>query len=143
MMKKNILSFVFVVICTISASAQSPEKFDYKVSEFYDGYGWMHISIVDYPNITILCYANQNEYHASGRPFYVLQGTIEEPDGVNVEMNMDADPEAGVVDFDVIYLDPDKENMVSYAIWYKYNKNGKDRLEIGAGEGTLDIEIAK
>ncbi|MDR0832665.1 MAG: hypothetical protein LBN93_00505 [Candidatus Symbiothrix sp.] len=117
---------------------------DYKVSIFGES-GWYFYTIVNESNITMLCYANQNEYHKSGKPIYILQGTINAPDKKNLMLDDEADPNAGAVRFKTIYSDSNKEDMVPCAecIWYKYNPNGKDRLEEANYEGGLNIYVQK
>lgn len=115
---------------------------DYKVSAFND-YGWFQCAIVNNSNITLLLYANKNEYHKSGKPIYILQGTVGAPDKRNLQLG-EGDPEAGVVNFKTIYVDPTKKDFIPCegCIWYKTNKGGKDQLEQEAGEATLDVIIA-
>lgn len=140
---KKILFIILVFTLLDSISVQAQETPDYKVSVFYD-YGWYYCTLVNNSNITILCYANKNEYYKSGKPIYILQGTIGAPDKQNMMLG-EGDPNAGVVTFKAIYSDPTKTDFIPMAgtIWYKVNKGGKDQLEMEAGEATLDIQIAK
>jgi hypothetical protein len=141
-MKK--LIFLWTTLAMLSGSnPATAESSDYKVSVFYD-FGWLHCAIVNKSNITLLCYANKNEYHKSGRPLFVLQGTIGAPD--RRPRGGEEDPTACRVSFKVLYSDPTKKSFTpkpGYGIWYKVNPNGKDRLEMEAGEGMLDVQIAK
>ncbi len=141
-MKKFIL-IIFVFISFGVNEVQAQETADYKVSVFYE-YGWYYCTLVNNSDITILCYANKNEYHKSGKPIYILQGTIGTPDKRNISLG-EGDPNAGVVTFKAIYSDPIKKNFIPTpgTIWYKVNKGGKDQLEMEAGEATLGILIAK
>ena len=134
---------IFVFISFGINEVQAQETADYKVSVFYE-YGWYYCTLVNNSNITILCYANKNEYHKSGKPIYILQGTIGTPDKRNISLG-EGNPNAGVVTFKAIYSDPIKKNFIPThgTIWYKVNKGGKDQLEMEAGEATLDILIAK
>jgi hypothetical protein len=142
-MKKYFLIILVFMSLGIN-EVQAQETADYKVSVFHD-FGWYYCTLVNNSNITILCYANKNEYHKSGKPLYILQGTIGIPDKRNISLG-EGDPKAGVVKFKVIYSDPTKKGFIpspGSSIWYKVNKGGKDQLEMEAGEGTLDIQIAK
>jgi hypothetical protein len=112
---------------------------DYKVSEFYDEYGWYFCSLVSNSNITLLCYANKNQYHKSGKPQYILQGTIGAPNQENA--HGDGDPTAGAVNFKTIYFEKGYEEIGP--IWYKVNKGGKDQLEMEGAEATISIYVAK
>lgn len=68
MKKMKIFFIISTMLFTIGiAQAQTKEKCDYKVSVFYE-YGWYYSSIVNGTNITLIHYANQNEYHKSGKP---------------------------------------------------------------------------
>lgn len=140
-MKKNFL-IVFLFFAVNTSFAQS-EELEYKTSHFYE-YGWYYISIVQKTNITLMCYANKNEYHQSGQPLYILQGNIAKPDKRNVDLG-EGDPNAGVVVFKTLYADALKKNFIPLpgTIWYKVNPDAKDQLEMEAGEATLDIYIAK
>ena len=135
-----ILVFVFISINKIHAQETS----DYKVNVFYDEYGWYFCSLVNNSNITILSYANKNEFHKSGKPIYILQGTIGAPDNRNISLG-EGDSNSGVVTFKVIFSDPTKKDFIPLpgTIWYKVNKGGKDQIEMEAGEATLNILIAK
>ena len=142
-MNRYVYFFLFwTLISGLPAHAQSAP--DYDVNIFYDDYGWFYCSLVHKSNITLLCYANQNDYHKSGKPIYILQGTIGAPNRRNMMLG-DGDPAAGLVSFKVIYTDPSKKSFLprSGSIWYKANPEGLDQLEMEAGEATLDVLIEK
>ena len=140
---KKIFLMILVFMSLGINEVQAQETADYKVSVFHE-FGWYYCTLVNNTNITILSYANKNEYHKSGKPLYILQGTIGLPDKQNISLGA-GDPKAGVVKFKVIYSDPTKKDFIPTpgTIWYKVNKGGKDQLETEAGEGTLNIQIAK
>jgi hypothetical protein len=139
-MRKSILAaLIFLSLSDLFGQSSS----DYKISEFSE-FGWYYCSIVNKSNMTLILYANKNEYHKSGNPIYILQGTIGLPDKYNTKIG-DGDPQAGVFKFKVLYSDPSKKDFIPTqgTIWYKINKFGKDRLEMEAGEATLSILNAK
>lgn len=140
---KNSKKIFLILFVLLIQNVKAQNDLEYKTSHFYE-YGWYYISIVNKKNITILCYANKNEYHKSGKPIYILQGTIEKPDKRNLDLG-DGDPNAGLVQFKILYSDPLKKNFILYpgSIWYKSNTGSKDQLELEAGEATLDIYLAK
>lgn len=140
---KKYLMIVLVLLSQSIIEVHAQEAADYKVSVFYE-FGWYYCTLVNNSNITILSYANKNEYHKSGKPLYILQGTIGLPDKRNIKLG-EGDSKAGVVKFKVVYFDPTKKDFIPMpgTIWYKVNKGGKDQLEMESGEGTLDIQIAK
>jgi hypothetical protein len=143
-MKNHKYILILVILLTIGfTQAHAQEKSDYKVSVFYE-WGWYYCALINNSNITLLCYANQNEYHKSGNPIYIIQGKIGAPDKRNTTLG-DGDPTAGVVTFKALYTDPLKKDPLPYpgTIWYKNNPSGKDQLEMEAGEATLDVLIAK
>ncbi len=141
---KKFLLIVLVFISLGINEVQAQETADYKVSVFYE-YGWYYCTLVNNSNITILSYANKNESHKSGKPIYILQGTIGAPDKINISLDEGGDPNGGVVTFKTIYSDPTKKDFIPEpgTIWYKVNKGGKDQLEMEAGEATLSIMVAK
>ena len=140
---KKFFSIIIVFISMGINKIHAQEAADYKVSVFYD-FGWYYCTVINNSNITILSYANKNEYHKSGKPIYILQGTIGAPDKRNISLG-EGDSNAGVVTFKVIYSDPTKKDFIPApgTIWYKVNKTGKDQIEMEGGEGTLDIMLAK
>lgn len=127
--------------------AQAPDPrttSDYKVSQFGPNWGWVEYCIRKGNEVTILSYANQNDFHKGGTPVYILQGTIGKPDGENVELGEDADPTAGRVTYKAIWVAPGKEDLLTEGgIWYKASATGKDRIEKEAGEGTLEVSLAQ
>jgi hypothetical protein len=140
---KKILGILFFMLFTLNSNGQTQNDVDYKVSHFCE-YGWFYTSIVHKAKITLLCYANKNEYHQSGQPIYILQGTITKPDKRNVDLG-EGDPNAGVVVFKTLYADALKKDFIPLpgTIWYKVNPDAKDQLELEVGEATLDVYIAK
>jgi hypothetical protein len=137
---------IFTIIfffATLNAQNTSG-KCDYQVKQFVD-FGWVYYCVNSGNDITITCYANQNKYHKSGAPIYILQGTIGKPDKQNTQLDDNADPSAGVVAFTTLWVAKGKKDQIPFkgSIWYKKNSDGRDRLEMGAGEGTLSILIAK
>jgi hypothetical protein len=115
---KKVLSIVLVFISLGINVVKAQETADYKVSVFYE-FGWYWCSLVNKSNITILSYANKNEYHKSGKPIFILQGNIGAPDKRNLSLG-DGNPNAGLVRFKVIYSDPTKKDFVPLpgTIWY-------------------------
>jgi hypothetical protein len=91
-----------------------------------------------------LCYANKNDYHKSGKPIYILQGTIGSPDKRNISLG-EGETNAGVVPFKAIYYDQTQKGFTPMpgTIWYKVNRGGKDQLEMETGESILEVRIAK
>lgn len=142
MKMKNFILISLMFVTLGFACSPSPKKIDYKISTFGES-GWITICITSGNNITIMSYANQNDYYKSGNPFYILQGTIGVPDKKNIEFG-DGNPTAGPVQFKCLWVDPGNEDSVPNigTVWYKSNPNGKDQLEIINDEDGLNIEIA-
>lgn len=136
-----LISVMFVMLGIVNA--QSPKKSAYKISTFGE-FGWITICITSGSNITIMSYANQNEYHKTGIPIYILQGTICAPDKSNIEYG-DGNPSAGPVKFTCLWVATGMKDLIPNigTIWYYCNSNGKDQLETLNNEEGLEIEIAK
>lgn len=147
MKKTNLMrNFILIPIMLLTlgiVNAQNHKKDEYKISKFGDD-GWITICITSGKSITIMLYANQNEYHKNGSPMYILQGTIGFPDKKNLEFGK-GNPTAGPVKFTCLWVAPGKKDLVPNigTIWYKSYTNGKDELEELNNEGSLNIEIAK
>jgi hypothetical protein len=112
-MKKTLLIILVFISLGIN-KIYAQETPDYKVKVSYDEYGWHFCSLVNNSNITILCYANKNEYHKSGKPIYILQGTIGAPDNRNIILG-EGDSNAGAVTFKVIFSDSKKKRFYTPA----------------------------
>ena len=71
MKKTNLMrNFILIPIMLLTlgiVNAQNHKKVEYKISKF-GGDGWITICITNGKSITIMLYANQNEYHKSGTP---------------------------------------------------------------------------
>lgn len=141
---KNILLALAMFFLFSIVKAQNNSGTDYKVSQFDSYDGWVTICITSGNNITILGYANQNQYHRSGIPYYIIQGTILAPNGNNKGVNGYGDPNAGVVKFNSINITPGKEGFQPYEgnLWYKSDPYGKDRLEKMGPGGKLIVMLA-
>ena len=115
---------------------------EYKVQRFGgNGSGWLTIAITNNKNITILTYANENEYHNSGIPFYILQGLIGEPIGANGET---INPNNALVNFNVLWIQPGKDDHLpeKNTIYYFSNKSGKDVIGRRGYEDSYEEQTA-
>lgn len=120
-----------LTVLLISFNSFGQIKSGYKINTFKGKWGgWLTITITQEQNITIILYADENEYHASGTPVYILDGKIGTT-GIK-----GANPNLVKVDFNVLWSKPGKSDLLpcKNCIYYFSNDSGKDSL------GTLGYE---
>ena len=134
---KNIL---FTIALLISFSSFGQTKSGYKINTFKGEWGgWLTVTITHKQNITIMLYADENEYNASGTPLYILDGKIGST-GIKGE-----NPNLVKVDFNVLWSQSGKSDLLpcKNCIYYFSNDSGKDYMGTLGYEDSFDELIAQ
>ena len=141
---KNIL-FTITLLVTFCSFGQT--KSGYKINTFKSEWGgWLTLTITHKPesithkqNITIMLYADENEYNASGTPLYILDGKIGST-GIKGE-----NPNLVKVDFNVLWSQSGKSDLLpcKNCIYYFSNDTGKDSMGTFGYEDSFDVLIAQ
>ena len=134
---KNIL---FTLALLVSFSSFGQAKSGYKINTFKGKWGgWLTITITHKQNITIMLYADENEYNASGTPLYILDGKIGTT-GIKIE-----NPNLAKVDFNILWSQSGKSDYLpcKNCIYYFSNDSGKDSMGTLGYEDSFDVLIAQ
>ena len=134
---KNIL---FTLALLVSFSSFGQAKSGYKINTFKGEWGgWLTITITHKQNITIMLYADENEYNASGTPLYILDGKIGTT-GIKGE-----NPNLAKVDFNILWSQSGKSDYLpcKNCIYYFSNDSGKDSMGTLGYEDSFDELIAQ
>ena len=134
---KNIL---FTLALLVSFSSFGQTKSGYKINTFKGEWGgWLTVTITHKQNITIMLYADENEYNASGTPLYILDGKIGST-GIKGE-----NPNLVKVDFNVLWSQSGKSDLLpcNNCIYYFSNDSGKDSMGTLGYEDSFDELIAQ
>ena len=134
---KNIL---FTLALLVSFSSFGQIKSGYKINTFKGEWGgWLTVTITHKQNITIMLYADENEYNASGTPLYILDGKIGST-GIKGE-----NPNLVKVDFNVLWSQSGKSDLLpcKNCIYYFSNDSGKDSMGTLGYEDSFDELIAQ
>ncbi len=119
---------LFTLALLVSFSSFGQTKSGYKINTFKGKWGgWLTITITHKQNITIMLYADENEYNASGTPLYILDGKF--------STTVYGDKYVKV-DFNVLWSQSGKSDLLpcKNCIYYFSNDSGKDSM------GTLGYE---
>jgi hypothetical protein len=131
---------LFTLALLISFSSFGQTKSGYKINTFKGEWGgWLTVTITHKQNITIMLYADENEYHASGTPLYILDGKIGST-GIKGE-----NPNLVKVDFNVLWSQSGKSDLLpcKNCIYYFSNGSGKDSMGKLGYEDSFDELIAQ
>jgi len=131
---------LFTLALLISFSSFGQTKSGYKINTFKGEWGgWLTVTITHKQNITIMLYADENEYHASGTPLYILDGKIGST-GIKGE-----NPNLVKVDFNVLWSQSGKSDLLpcKNCIYYFSNGSGKDSMGQLSYEDSFDELIAQ